>query len=160
MHPALRFGDSVKCLCRLYDRCKSVCTDADRAFVKRGKSRLRISGWRGGVADERGGTLNTGERTDESNAYHETVDVSSHHIALLLGDDLNDISQIFSDCDNAIERVSLAIENIGNRGSEWIVFPNAVYGISANYAAQYGYPELFWEFDYKNGDSDAFEIYD
>ena len=110
------------------------------------------------IAD--GGTLNTGERTDESNAYPETVDVSSHHIALLLGDDLNDISQIFSDCDNAIERVSLAIENSENWGSKWIVFPNAVYGSSANYAAQYGFAELFWEFDYTNEDDNAFDIYD
>ena len=42
--------------------------------------------------------LKTGERTHESNAYPDTVDISSHHISMLLGDDLNDISQIFSDC--------------------------------------------------------------
>lgn len=115
-------------------------------------------GIRDTIAD--GGTLNTGERSEESTAYPDTVDVSSHHIALLLGDDLNDISQVFSDCENAVDRVALAIENMENWGSKWIVFPNAVYGSSANYAAQYGYPELFLEFDYKNGDSDAFEIYD
>ena len=39
-----------------------------------------------------GGTLQTGERTWESAAYPGTVDVSSHHVAMLLGDDLNDIS--------------------------------------------------------------------
>ena len=107
-------------------------------------------GIRDTIAD--GGTLNT--------AYPDTVDVSSHHIALLLGDDLNDISQVFSDCENAVDRVALAIENMENWGSKWIVFPNAVYGSSANYAAQYGYPELFLEFDYTNEDDNAFDIYD
>ena len=109
------------------------------------------------IAD--GGTLKTGERTHESDAYPETVDISSHHIEMLLGDDLNDISQIFSDCENAVERVSLTIENIESWGSEWIVFPNAVYGSSVNYAAQYGYPELFDRFDYTTEDSSAWDIY-
>ena len=79
---------------------------------------------------------------------------------MLLGDDLNDISQIFSDCENAIDRVELAIENIENWGSKWIVFPNSVYGSSANYAAQYGYSELFEKFDYTNSDSSIWDLYD
>ena len=107
-----------------------------------------------------GGSLKTGERTHESNAYPGTVDISSHHIAMLLGDDLNDISQIFSDCENAIERVALTIDNIENWGSKWIVFPNAVYGSAANYAAQYGYSNLFEAFDYTDADSSAWDIYD
>ena len=32
------------------------------------------------------------------------------------GDDLNDISQIFSDCENAVDRVILTINNIENWG--------------------------------------------
>jgi predicted secreted acid phosphatase len=107
-----------------------------------------------------GGTLKTGERAHESNAYPDTVDISSHHIAMLLGDDLNDISQIFSDCENAIARVELSLENMGNWGSRWIVFPNAVYGSAANYAAGYGYPNLFEQFDYTNKDSGAWDMYD
>jgi predicted secreted acid phosphatase len=107
-----------------------------------------------------GGALQTGERTHESNAYPGTVDISSHHIAMLLGDDLNDISQIFSDCENAVDRVALTIDNIENWGSKWIVFPNAVYGSAANFAAQYGYPELFERFDYTDGDSSAWDLYD
>lgn len=107
-----------------------------------------------------GGTLQTGERTHESSAYPGTVDISSHHIAMLLGDDLNDISQIFSDCKNAVDRVALTVENIENWGSRWIVFPNSVYGSSANFAAQYGYSALFEIFDYTNKDSDAWDIYD
>lgn len=115
-------------------------------------------GIRDTIAD--GGTLNTGERGNESTAYPTTVDISSHHIAMFLGDDLNDINQIFSDCENAIDRVTLAIENLENWGSKWIVFPNAVYGSSANYAAQYGYSNLFDKFDYTNKDSDIWNIYD
>jgi predicted secreted acid phosphatase len=115
-------------------------------------------GIRDKIAD--GGILQTGERTHESKDYPETVDISSHHVALLLGDDLNDISQIFSDCENAIDRVELAIENIENWGSRWIVFPNAVYGSSANYAAQYGYKSLFETFDYTNPNSSIWDLYD
>ena len=114
-------------------------------------------GIRDTIAD--GGTLKSGERTHESSAYPETVDISAHHIAMLLGDDLNDISQIFSDCENAVDRVVLTIENIEKWGSEWIVFPNAVYGSAANYAAQYGYSELFDRFDYTNENSSTWDIY-
>lgn len=113
---------------------------------------------RRGIAD--GGVMKTGERTQESNAYPETVDISAHHIAMLLGDDLNDISQIFSESENAVDRVALTIENIDKWGGQWIVFPNAVYGSSANYATQYGYPELFNYFDYTDEDSEAWNLYD
>jgi predicted secreted acid phosphatase len=106
-----------------------------------------------------GGALKTGERTQESDAYPATVDISSHHIAMLLGDDLNDISQIFSDCENAVDRVTLTIDNMENWGSKWIVFPNAVYGSAANYAAQYGYSDLFEKFDYTEKNNNIWEIY-
>ena len=107
-----------------------------------------------------GGTLKTGERSQESSAYPETVDLSAHHIAMLLGDDLNDISQIFSDSPDAVDRVALTIEHMENWGTRWIVFPNAVYGSSANYAAQYGYQELFGYFDYTDKNSEAWNLYD
>lgn len=81
-------------------------------------------------------------------------------IPLLRGDDLNDISQIFSDSANAIDRVALTIDHIENWGSKWIVFPNAVYGSAANFAAQYGYSELFERFDYTNPGNDIWDIYD
>ena len=113
---------------------------------------------RQGIAS--GGVVKTGERVQESNAYPETVDISAHHIALLLGDDLNDISQIFSDSESAVDRVALTIENIDKWGAEWIVFPNAVYGSSANYAAQYGFPELFDYFDYTYETRDAWKLYE
>ena len=106
-----------------------------------------------------GGVIRTGERAQESRAYPETVDISAHHIALLLGDDLNDISQIFSESENAVDRVALTIENIEKWGAQWIVFPNAIYGSSANYAAQYGYQDLFAYFDYTDADSGAWELY-
>jgi predicted secreted acid phosphatase len=107
-----------------------------------------------------GGSMKTGERVQESTAYPETVDISSHHIAMLLGDDLNDISQIFSESENAVDRVALTIEHMDKWGTQWIVFPNAVYGSSANYASQYGFSELFDYFDYTNENSEAWKLYD
>lgn len=78
---------------------------------------------------------------------------------MLLGDDLNDISQIFSNSGSAVERVALTTENIEKWGSEWIVFPNAVYGSAMNYASQYSFPELFDYYDYTKQDNPAWEIY-
>lgn len=73
-----------------------------------------------------GGTWATGERVAESKAYPEKLQLSSHHIAMVVGDDLNDISQIFSAEDvDAVSRVELAIENMDKWGAEWIVLPNA-----------------------------------
>ena len=106
-----------------------------------------------------GGTVKTGERPQESTAYPDTVDISAHHIAMLLGDDLNDISQIFSDSKDAVERVALTIENMEKWGVQWIVFPNAVYGSAANFAMQYGITELFDYFDYTRNNSGAWELY-
>ena len=45
-------------------------------------------------------------------------------------------------------------------GTKWIVFPNAVYGSAANYAAQYGYPALFDKFDYTDPNSSVWDMYD
>jgi hypothetical protein len=44
-------------------------------------------------------------------------------------------------------------------GTEWIVFPNAVYGSAMNFAVQYGLPELFDYFDYTKEDTPAWELY-
>ena len=107
-----------------------------------------------------GGQLNTGERTQESTAYPGTVDLTDHHIAMLLGDDLNDISQIFSDSANAIDRVQLTLDNMDKWGAQWIVFPNAVYGSAANYAAAYGFSALFEAFDYTNQNTDSWKMYE
>lgn len=107
-----------------------------------------------------GGTWNTGERTAESKAYPGTISLSAHHIAMVVGDDLNDISQIFSeDGVDAVSRVELTIENMDKWGTEWIVLPNAVYGSSVNYATSYGIPELFDYFDYTNETTGAWDIY-
>ena len=107
-----------------------------------------------------GGTWKTGERRAESTAYPETLDLDAHHIAMVVGDDLNDISQIFSDADvDAVSRVELAMENMEKWGTEWIVLPNAVYGSSINYATSYGIPELFRYYDYTNASTDAWELY-
>ena len=94
-----------------------------------------------------GGTINTGERPQESELFPTAVDLSAHHISMLLGDDLNDISQIFSDSSDAVSRIKLSIDHMDKWGTEWIVFPNAVYGSSMKYAAQYGMKELYTAFD-------------
>ena len=106
-----------------------------------------------------GGTINTGERAQESEAFPTSVDLSAHHISMLLGDDLNDISQIFSDSSDAVSRIELSIDHMDKWGTEWIVFPNAVYGSSMNYAAQYGMKELYAAFDYTDADTDIWNMY-
>ena len=107
-----------------------------------------------------GGTWATGERVNESDAYPETFTLDAHHIAMLVGDDLNDISQIFSASDvDAVSRVELAIDNMDKWGTEWIVLPNAVYGSSVNYASSYGIPALFNFFDYTGSSTAAWNIY-
>ena len=125
--------------------------------IKMFSVRISRSPVRQGISN--GGAIRTGERAQESTAYPETVDLSGHHIALLLGDDLNDISQIFSDSKSAVDRVALTIENVDKWGAQWIVFPNAVYGSSANYAAQDGFPALFEHFDYTVENNDAWTLY-
>jgi predicted secreted acid phosphatase len=79
---------------------------------------------------------------------------------MLLGDDLNDISRIFSDSENAVDRVALTIDHMEDWGATWIVFPNAVYGSAANFAAQYGYSDLFGKFDYTDADNAVWDLYD
>ena len=106
-----------------------------------------------------GGTVSTGERLQESDAYPATVDLADHHIAMLLGDDLNDINQIFSDSSSAVERVELTVENMEKWGCEWIVLPNAVYGSAMNYATAYGLSELFDYYDYTKQDNPAWALY-
>ena len=77
-----------------------------------------------------------------------------------MGDDLNDISQLFSQSESAVDRVRLTLDHMDKWGAEWIVFPNAVYGSAANFAAQYGYPALFRYFDYTVADNEAWSLYD
>ena len=73
-----------------------------------------------------------------------------------MGDDLNDISQIFSDSRDAVSRVKLSIDHMDKWGTEWIVFPNAVY---ESYAAQYGMKEFYAAFDYTDAETDIWNMY-
>ena len=73
------------------------------------------------------------------------------------------IAVINLDSENAVERVKLTVDNVEKWGTEWIVFPNAVYGSSMNYAVQYGkaiqtaYPYLSYYSDLWNqGESERF----
>ena len=106
-----------------------------------------------------GETISTGERAQESNQFPATFDLVTHHISMLLGDDLNDISQIFSDSSDSVARIALAIDYMDKWGTEWIVFPNAVYGSSMNYAVQYGMKELYTAFDYTDKETDIWNMY-
>ena len=97
---------------------------------------------------------------DKLDAYPAKLELSAHHIAMVVGDDLNDISQVFSDADvDAVSRVETAIENMEKWGTEWIVLPNAVYGSSITYATGYGITDLFRYFDYTNEATDAWDLY-
>lgn len=107
-----------------------------------------------------GGILPSGQRTSESNLYNEAYSLENHYIALLLGDDLNDISAIFSDKNlSAKDRIAKTIEYKKEWGTKWIVFPNAVYGSSINYALKEGIGELFNQFDYTNPETTSWNIY-
>ena len=77
-----------------------------------------------------GGTWATGERVAESKAYPEKLQLSSHHIAMVVGDDLNDISQIFSAEDvDAVSRVELAIENMDSGARSGLCCPTLSTGV-------------------------------
>lgn len=107
-----------------------------------------------------GGTLATGERQEESQVYPSQIQLEAHHIALLLGDDLNDISSVFGDSNlNVQSRIGKTMEYQQEWGSRWIVFPNAVYGSSMNYAMKEGIPQLFKNFDYTNLDTASWQLY-
>lgn len=107
----------------------------------------------------KGGVQYTGERTAESGRHPGEFTVSEHHIAMLVGDDLNDISDIFSAPGvDAVGRVKLAIDNQDRWGAEWIVLPNGVYGSSYNFASSYGFGKLMDHFDY-TAETDAWDLY-
>ena len=106
-----------------------------------------------------GGTQFTGERVEESKKHPKDFTVSEHYVAMLCGDDLNDISDIFSASGvDAVGRVKLAIDNEDKWGAEWIVLPNGVYGSSYNYASSYGFGKLLDYFDYTK-DTEAWNLY-
>lgn len=107
-----------------------------------------------------GGRLDTGERQEESQIYPAQIQLDAHHIALLLGDDLNDISSVFSAPTlNVHSRIEKTMEYQQEWGNRWIVFPNAVYGSSMNYAMKEGMPQLFKQFDYTNPNTTSWQLY-
>ena len=99
----------------------------------------------------------TGERTNESTRHPGTFDIDEHYIAMFCGDDLNDISNIFSG--DAVDRVQKAIDNMDKWGTEWIILPNAIYGSSINAGSAYGYLKLLETFDYTNSATTAWNLY-
>lgn len=91
-----------------------------------------------------------GQRDDgNSTGSGLTVNLEPHHVVMLLGDNIADFTDDFSNKElNAVSRAELAREYQSKWGTEWIMFPNSVYGASVNYAQGYGFNELFDFYDY------------
>lgn len=91
-----------------------------------------------------------GQRRDgNSTGSASSVAMEPHHIVMLLGDNIGDFTDDFSNKElNAVSRAELVQKYSGKWGSEWIMFPNSVYGASLNYAQSYGFSELFDFYDY------------
>ncbi|MDO4540113.1 MAG: HAD family acid phosphatase [Syntrophomonadaceae bacterium] len=79
-----------------------------------------------------------------------TLSCPPHHVAMMLGDNLNDFTDAFSAPElDAVSRAQLTEAYADKWGREWIVLPNAVYGDSMDYAAAYGMRELLHHYDYE-----------
>lgn len=91
-----------------------------------------------------------GQRTDgNSTGSATTFSCPAHHIALILGDQLNDFSDVFSaEGVDAVSRAELTKEYADKWGTEWFLMPNAVYGDAFDYALAYGIPELLKAYSY------------
>jgi predicted secreted acid phosphatase len=101
-----------------------------------------------------------GQRTDGSSLdCATTAQIEAHDIVMLLGDNIGDFTDDFSqEGIDAVSRSNLASDSAyaDKWGSEWILMPNAMYGASLEYAADYDYSKLFKYYSYTNSsDSDS-----
>lgn len=79
----------------------------------------------------------------------ETIKAEPHHIALLLGDQMTDFTDSFSDEKlTAVTRTELVAEYTEKFGNEWILLPNAVYGAAFDSAMSHGIPKLLENYSY------------
>lgn len=92
----------------------------------------------------------TGQRADgNATGSALTLSCAAHHIALLLGDQLTDFTDDFSDPGlNAVSRAALTEQYASYFGTTWFLLPNAVYGSAMEAAGAYGLPELLHAYDY------------
>lgn len=86
----------------------------------------------------------TGQRQGENTTDTAlSVSLEPHHVLMYLGDDLADLTDVFSAPGlDARSRAALMEQYADRFGTEWIVLPNAMYGDSFNYAREYGLAEL------------------
>ena len=93
-----------------------------------------------------------GQRTDGSKIKcATTINLESHEIVMLLGDNIGDFTDAFTaEGLDAVSRSELASKRDyeGEWGTKWIVMPNAMYGSSINYATSYGMNDLFKHYAY------------
>lgn len=96
--------------------------------------------------------------TDYSNGQREnenslntrlTVSLEPHEVVMLLGDQMTDFTDDFDNGTlDAVTRKALAETLQAHFGTDWIVFPNAVYGTAIDAGTAYGPETLFKEFAY------------
>ena len=80
-----------------------------------------------------------------------TFSCEPHEVIMLLGDQMTDFTDAFdSGSPSPIDRKQLVSALTGKFGSEWILFPNAVYGNAMQSGLIYGPEKLFQEFSYTN----------
>lgn len=79
-----------------------------------------------------------------------TLSCAPHEVVMLLGDQMTDFTDEFDDGTlSAVARRELASVMQEKFGTEWIVFPNAVYGKALDSGIAYGPEKLFREYAYR-----------
>lgn len=96
--------------------------------------------------------------TDYPNGQRETENsmntglafsCEAHDVVMLLGDQMTDFTDDFDNgTADAPARKAQVTEAAGKFGTEWIVFPNAVYGKALDNGLSYGAEKLFREYAY------------
>ena len=77
-----------------------------------------------------GGSVATGERGRDSEAFLSSLELAPHRISMVLGDNLNDMNALFAQDGEDTDVRTLRVQAYAEKwGAEYIVFPNAVRGI-------------------------------
>lgn len=80
-----------------------------------------------------------------------TLSCDAHAVVMLLGDQMTDFVDVFDTGGlTAPQRKELTMTFLEKFGTEWIIFPNAVYGRAMDSGMAYGPERLFREFAYTN----------
>ncbi|MDO5434916.1 MAG: HAD family acid phosphatase [Clostridia bacterium] len=91
-----------------------------------------------------------GQRADENSlGTGLTFSCGAHEVVMLLGDQMTDFTDAFDDGSmDAAERRAFTAVMAEKFGTEWILFPNAVYGKAMDTGLAYGTEKLFQEYAY------------